>query len=1479
MADEQQVEQKYADILLLYEQGNVEKAMNKLDELLDQKPEDRDLKLLKCRWLIEQKVNAEFVGAYLANELKGGPDAELQPLVAGAETWAESLLVKSRRALSTTAHRESRVLQHAAGILAPWCAPIHLGRALILRDILARQPWVSEGYSQPLDQHRGNELSQEMIRALNQAWSLAPHASSLRREVARLLVEILESTGDAALADWLAGMLAEETGEMDSLAMRVHTWSMRHRLNDVLEHLSQLLRCDDRASAGPLLEAALLRAPGCLDLWLLVGEWFLGAGMASAAGSVYRWLTGAPDGSIDGVSGDLADLAALQEQARRAAVACGRCGRVLSPPPASCPVCEQTLARSLLIDRFTLYGLPVAEVARVGLAEAHAALGEYAAASEALAAALAALPADHPAGKPVSARLQDLRAQAAEQAYQMQMAAAKSALKEGDAAAARAALERLDSEADGGDELRVWLALSYGAGELCAEEAAAAMQRAALVPGAVWAATPVAYRQRLVAALIAAALMPEARAALDRIFTAAERASSRVRRLEARCERLTAVRIADLLDRARTAWTMGDAQIAAGLVDSALALDSGSVDAVLLRGRLRLAAGQVYGAAADFQSVLARPDSHRDGAAGEALLGLARTHEALHDLSGAMAILQSLDQHLPEVRRLRGQLERRLQQRPAVLVTRVDRLVSSTTLRRIPLKEPACSASFAIAVRAGARWRSGSHPSLSLREVVTAAHTFVAALGSLAGAAGRPAFELRLIGRPDAETPSNGQVSVAILCRLLHRVAEGAEQLALEMWERLRMHLPAAEHYIYQYEPVYDEEELQTLLEPFPVRDAAEIVRRETWQGDAYAVQPYSTSMTGLEDLTWVLLRQSEPALISIRLEPTRLFPWEQAAFRENHDRLRRLPIPVPSGDESVTLAGDDPRISILIPDGRQHSLVEANSSMHHALEKQAYLMRVLVASAAGSAPLLPSAVAAELFGPGGHFVVIRAEDEQSREAIRRNLASLDAERWIPSGAPRRLVRLRYLVTEAEGGWTFRLPLPGPEGIPGLPAIMVKAVPPLKTPHEGLFMGESLATVAGVPVIIRAHQADRRRHLYIIGKTGAGKSTLIEVMALQDLEAGRGVAVLDPHGDAVRNILSRIPAHRADDVILLNPADDEWPVGVNYLQAETDNERHRIATEFIEMLMKMYDPHHLGIAGPLFQHTVRMGMLTAMMALPDATLVDVVRVLTDEDYGKSLLPAITDPLVRIYWEQEVPNTTQNRKGEVLSWVVSKFNKFTGDLRVRNIVGQSRTTLNFRKIMDERKILLVNLSKGALGDESAAFLGFLTLQSLLNAALSRVDQDRDERVDYCLYVDEFQTFATESFTKMLSEGRKYGLCLVMANQFIGQLPPSIREAVFGNVGSLAAFQVDAEDAHWLASRFDPVFSADDLINLPRYTAAVRLLVDGQNLRPFAMRTRLDRHLPDAAQAERIIAQSRRRYGRPVADVNREIGARFRRRGPG
>ncbi|MFH1970899.1 MAG: type IV secretion system DNA-binding domain-containing protein, partial [Patescibacteria group bacterium] len=389
---------------------------------------------------------------------------------------------------------------------------------------------------------------------------------------------------------------------------------------------------------------------------------------------------------------------------------------------------------------------------------------------------------------------------------------------------------------------------------------------------------------------------------------------------------------------------------------------------------------------------------------------------------------------------------------------------------------------------------------------------------------------------------------------------------------------------------------------------------------------------------------------------------------------------------------------------------------------------------------------------------------------------------------------------------------------------------PSEIPTEGIFLGNS--NYRGLKRKVFISKDDRRRHIYIIGKTGVGKSELLKQMIMQDIEAGHGVCFIDPH-DAVRQLLSQIPPERAEDVIYFNPGDTQRPMGINLLDAKTEDEQHFAATAVINMMYKLFDPYKTGIVGPRFEHAIRNAMLTVMQAEPGATFIEVVQALERPDYVQYLLPKVTDPIIRRYWTDQIAQTSDFHKSEVLDYIVSKFGRFITNKMIRNIIGQSQSSFDFRKVMDEGKILLVDLAKGEIGEENSNFLGLILVPRILMAAMSRQDTLEEKRRDFYLYVDEFQNFATPDFSQILSEARKYRLNLTVANQFIGQVEEEVKNAVFGNVGTMISFRVGVSDANYLAHEFSPVFAEDDLLNIERYHGYVKTIVNNEPVQPFSM----------------------------------------------
>ncbi|MDP3998935.1 MAG: TraM recognition domain-containing protein [bacterium] len=432
-----------------------------------------------------------------------------------------------------------------------------------------------------------------------------------------------------------------------------------------------------------------------------------------------------------------------------------------------------------------------------------------------------------------------------------------------------------------------------------------------------------------------------------------------------------------------------------------------------------------------------------------------------------------------------------------------------------------------------------------------------------------------------------------------------------------------------------------------------------------------------------------------------------------------------------------------------------------------------------------------------------------------------------------------------------------------------RAPAPPQIPSSGLYLGKSTYRGVSRPVYIQTD--DRRRHIYIIGKTGVGKSEILKEMILQDIRNGEGVCFIDPH-DTIEKLLELIPAERAEDVIYFDPSDTERPMGLNMLEAQTEEQKHYVVSSIVGLMYKLYDPYKTGIIGPRFEHAIRNAMLTVMYE-PGSTFVEVVRSLTDASFVQELLPKIQDPIIRRYWTDQIAQTADFHKSEVLDYIVSKFGRFVTNKMMRNIIGQSKSAFDFRKVMDERKILLINLAKGKIGEENSSFLGLVLVPKLLVAAMSRQDVPEEKRSDFFLYVDEFQNFATPDFATMLSEARKYHLNITVANQFIGQMEEEVKNAVFGNVGTILTFRVGVTDANYLQHEFQPTFSETDLINVERFNAYVKTIVDNEPVTSFSIDLTKsmaeEEKMRNPKLAEAIKRLSSLKYGRDARIVEAEI----------
>ncbi|MEN8253282.1 MAG: DUF87 domain-containing protein [Patescibacteria group bacterium] len=432
---------------------------------------------------------------------------------------------------------------------------------------------------------------------------------------------------------------------------------------------------------------------------------------------------------------------------------------------------------------------------------------------------------------------------------------------------------------------------------------------------------------------------------------------------------------------------------------------------------------------------------------------------------------------------------------------------------------------------------------------------------------------------------------------------------------------------------------------------------------------------------------------------------------------------------------------------------------------------------------------------------------------------------------------------------------------------------PNTIPTSGLHLGTSI--YRGDERKIYMDIKDRRRHMYIIGKTGTGKSEFLKEMILQDIEAGHGVCAIDPHGEFVEDLLQLMPPERAEDVIYFNPSDLERPMGMNIMEADTEEQRHFVTSSVIGLMYKLYDPHRTGIIGPRFEHAIRNAMLT-IMAKQGGTFLEMVRILTDAKFVEEMLPYVKDPVVKRYWTDQMAQTSDFHKSEVLDYIVSKFGRFVTNKTMRNIIGQEKSAFNFRKAMDEKKVILCNLSKGILGEEDAKFLGLILVPKVLTAAMSRQDVPMDQREDFFLYVDEFQNYATEDFAVILSEARKYRLNLVVANQYIGQIDEEIKNAVFGNVGSIISFRVGVPDANFLQHEFTPIFNENDLTNIEKFHVYMKTIVKNEPVPAFSMSLAKDMDAIEAKMnlklSEMIKQLSRLKYGRDKESIEAEMKVR-------
>lgn len=392
---------------------------------------------------------------------------------------------------------------------------------------------------------------------------------------------------------------------------------------------------------------------------------------------------------------------------------------------------------------------------------------------------------------------------------------------------------------------------------------------------------------------------------------------------------------------------------------------------------------------------------------------------------------------------------------------------------------------------------------------------------------------------------------------------------------------------------------------------------------------------------------------------------------------------------------------------------------------------------------------------------------------------------------------------------------------------------------------------------------DRRRHMYVIGKTGMGKTTMLENMVLQDIYKGHGVGIVDPHGDFAEKVIDYIPSHRINDVIYLNPADTDWPIGFNILEVQNEEQKHLIVAGLMGTFKKIWPDVWSSRMEYILNNT-----LLALLDYPGSTLLGINRLLGDKKYRNKVVRKLTDPVVKAFWQNEFANYPDRYMTEAVAPIQNKIGQFLSASVIRNMVAQVKSTIDIRGAMDSGKILIMNLSKGRIGEDNSRLLGGMLITKIQLSAMERVDTPEHNRKDFFLYVDEFQNFATPSFANILSEARKYRLSLIMAHQYVAQLDELVADAVFGNVGTIVTFRVGGADAEILEKEFDPVFLQNDIVNLAKYHILLKLMIDGVASHPFSSTTMPPIGSPTGS-SEKVILVSRERYGRPRESIEDKI----------
>jgi hypothetical protein len=748
------------------------------------------------------------------------------------------------------------------------------------------------------------------------------------------------------------------------------------------------------------------------------------------------------------------------------------------------------------------------------------------------------------------------------------------------------------------------------------------------------------------------------------------------------------------------------------------------------------------------------------------------------------------------------------------------------------------------------------------------------------------AFELRFICRPDRELSSRGTIDVALFTKVSDGDKKASKSKALELFHDLWAMLAAFPD-CYEFEYIDNAELYLALRQTFKIGNIVEILRRtdiielETTKRlrgfgascdekhsnkNVHFIYPFIWSDKSFASLFSVMLYQQAPCFISIFLKPVRFETPLSDFYERQIGRCERY----------LTGSGGSSPVN-----DRVRLIAKTLQSMLLRIEDSPFVVKIRIASSGRIAKSLLDSVGVEITEHAGSPDLIKdVNDEyvfsggyqrrciETAEDLRQEIdeletLSFEADSSLPI----------HLFDANQANCAFRLPVPQKQEFPGVSTRYFKKIlPPPSIPNEGIIIGRNI--LHGQQHYVKLTEDDRRRHMYMVGQTGTGKTTLFQRMIMQDIIQGKGVAVFDPHGELINDILARIPSERAEDVIYINFEDTERPIPFNMLEFRNDLEKEFVVGEMLDIFDKLYDLRSTG--GPIFEMYMTNAMYLAMED-PESgsTLIEIIRIFEDEEFRKYKLSKCSNPYIVSFWK----NTAEKAGGEaslanMVPYITSKLTKFIYNDTMRRIISCQKSAIDMREVMDQGKILLVDLCKAKLGSTNSHFLGMLLIGKILVAAMSRRDvEDKNDLRDFYLYVDEFQNLATQSFVSILSETRKYKMNVILTNQYLTQVPERVRDAIIGNVGTILSFRVGTADAMELQKKFFPIFTSFDLMYLPNRKVCMSMLANGEIVRPFEIETLPEEGLKNPDMAARLKTLSRLKYGQDANIIDAEV----RRRG--